>query len=203
MPDADAAGARSDEPQRRGARGRPRRHRPPDRRAAARPSSPSSARPGWASSRSARGRGASGCAGRRRQAGAPAAARRAIERHGRTDRARARRRRRTAATAPGRVAGLDAAARRPCPRADPSREVATSPAVGIYRPAPGRRRRRPASAAVTGSARVDMLGVAQEVVAPADGIVGASLAEPGDAVEYGQELLVIEFAPPGLDQRDL
>jgi biotin carboxyl carrier protein len=40
-----------------------------------------------------------------------------------------------------------------------------------------------------------MLGVAQEVVAPVDGIVGASLVEPGDAVEYGQELLVIEFGP--------
>jgi biotin carboxyl carrier protein len=39
-----------------------------------------------------------------------------------------------------------------------------------------------------------MLGVAQEVVAPMDGVVGASLAESGDAVEYGQELVVIEFA---------
>jgi biotin carboxyl carrier protein len=39
---------------------------------------------------------------------------------------------------------------------------------------------------------VDMLGVAQEVLAPMDGIVGSSLAETGDAVEYGQELLVIE-----------
>jgi pyruvate/2-oxoglutarate dehydrogenase complex dihydrolipoamide acyltransferase (E2) component len=39
-----------------------------------------------------------------------------------------------------------------------------------------------------------MLGIPQEVVAPADGVVGASLVEPGDAVEYGQELIVIEFA---------
>ncbi len=39
-----------------------------------------------------------------------------------------------------------------------------------------------------------MLGVAQEVVAPADGIVGATLVEPGQAVEYGQELIVIELA---------
>lgn len=38
-----------------------------------------------------------------------------------------------------------------------------------------------------------MLGVPQEVVAPTDGVVGASLAEGGDAVEYGQELVVIEF----------
>jgi biotin carboxyl carrier protein len=41
---------------------------------------------------------------------------------------------------------------------------------------------------------VDLLGVPQEVVAPADGIVGASLVEPGQAVEYGQELIVIELA---------
>jgi biotin carboxyl carrier protein len=27
-----------------------------------------------------------------------------------------------------------------------------------------------------------------------DGVVGASLSESGDAVEYGQELVVIEFA---------
>ena len=39
-----------------------------------------------------------------------------------------------------------------------------------------------------------MLGVAQEVVAPVDGVVGASLVESGDAVEYGQELIVIELA---------
>ncbi len=42
-----------------------------------------------------------------------------------------------------------------------------------------------------------MLGVPQEVVAPADGVVGASLVEPGDAVEYGQDLIVIEFASAG------
>lgn len=75
-----------------------------------------------------------------------------------------------------------------------SRSVATSPAVGIYRP-------RPDLAAGTrvraGDAlgAVDMLGAAHEVVAPVDGIVGASLAESGDAVEYGQELVAIEFVP--------
>ena len=42
-----------------------------------------------------------------------------------------------------------------------------------------------------------MLGIAQEIVAPADGVVGASLVEAGDAVEYGQELILIEFASPG------
>jgi biotin carboxyl carrier protein len=75
-----------------------------------------------------------------------------------------------------------------------SRNVATSPAVGIYRP----RTDLAAGTKVRAGDRlgaVDMLGVAQEVVAPVDGILGASLAESGDAVEYGQELLVIEFSP--------
>ena len=74
-----------------------------------------------------------------------------------------------------------------------TRTVATSPAVGIYRP----RADLAAGTKVRAGDRigaVDMLGVAQEVVAPADGIVGASLAQGGDAVEYGQELIVIEFA---------
>lgn len=78
---------------------------------------------------------------------------------------------------------------------DESRHLATSPAVGIYRP----RTDLAAGTRVRAGDRlgaVDMLGVAQEVVSPADGIVGASLAEAGDAVEYGQQLLVIEFAPP-------
>jgi biotin carboxyl carrier protein len=72
--------------------------------------------------------------------------------------------------------------------------VATSPAVGVYRP----RKDLTAGARVRAGDRlgaVDMLGIAQEVVSPVDGIVGASLVEPGDAVEYGQELIVIEFSP--------
>ena len=71
--------------------------------------------------------------------------------------------------------------------------MATSPAVGIFQVASDRR----AGTRVRAGDRlgaVDMLGVAQEVVAPMDGVVGASLAESGDAVEYGQELVVIEFA---------
>jgi biotin carboxyl carrier protein len=75
-----------------------------------------------------------------------------------------------------------------------SRAVATSPAVGIYRP----RTDLSAGARVRAGDRVgavDILGVAQEVVAPVDGILGSSLVESGDAVEYGQEILVIEFAP--------
>lgn len=76
------------------------------------------------------------------------------------------------------------------------RAVATSPAVGIYHPRPDAR----AGTRVRAGDRlgtVDMLGVPQEVVAPADGLVGASLVEAGEAVEYGQDLVVIEFATAG------
>jgi len=78
-----------------------------------------------------------------------------------------------------------------------SRAVATSPAVGIFRS----RADLTAGTRVRAGDRlgaVDMLGVAQEVVAPVDGILGASLVESGDAVEYGQEILVIQLSPgPG------
>jgi biotin carboxyl carrier protein len=76
---------------------------------------------------------------------------------------------------------------------DERRAVATSPAVGIYHPraeASGGTKVRAGDRLGT----VDMLGVPQEVVAPTDGLIGASLVEAGDAVEYGQELVVIEFA---------
>ncbi|HET9614154.1 MAG TPA: hypothetical protein VFP22_05005 [Candidatus Limnocylindrales bacterium] len=75
---------------------------------------------------------------------------------------------------------------------DAHRAVATSPAVGIFQP----RNEARTGARVRAGDRlgaVDMLGVPQEVVAPADGIVGATLAEAGEAVEYGQELVVIEL----------
>ena len=73
------------------------------------------------------------------------------------------------------------------------RIVATSPAVGVFQPRPEAR----AGTKVRAGDRlgsVDMLGIPQEVVAPSDGVVGASLVEPGDAVEYGQDLILIEFA---------
>ena len=73
------------------------------------------------------------------------------------------------------------------------RAVVTSPAVGVFQPKPEVK----VGARVRSGDRlgaVDMLGVPQEVVAPADGIVGATLAESGEAVEYGQELLVIDLA---------
>lgn len=74
---------------------------------------------------------------------------------------------------------------------DGSRRVATSPAVGIF---------HPRTDLVVGDrvrvgdrlGAVDMLGVPQDVLAPIDGVLGAGLVESGDAVEYGQELLVVE-----------
>ena len=70
--------------------------------------------------------------------------------------------------------------------------VATSPAVGVYQPrkdlAVGMRVR-----AGDRLGTVDVLGVREDVVAPVDGAIGVSLAEPGEAVEYGQELIRIEL----------
>jgi biotin carboxyl carrier protein len=67
--------------------------------------------------------------------------------------------------------------------------------VGIFQP----RKDLTAGARVRAGDRlgaVDMLGVAQEVVAPMDGVVGTSLVEAGEAVEYGQDLIAIEFGVP-------
>lgn len=87
----------------------------------------------------------------------------------------------------------DGAGHRPGDGTDGHRVVATSPAVGVFQPrselSPGTRVR---SGERLGA--VDVLGIPQEVIAPSDGIVGASLAEPGQAVEYGQDLVIIELA---------
>lgn len=76
------------------------------------------------------------------------------------------------------------------------RRTATSPAVGYYVPldevTPGRRVR---AGDVIG--HVDVLGVRVDVASPADGVVGRVLAQSGEAVEYGQELLRIDLASPG------
>jgi len=83
------------------------------------------------------------------------------------------------------------------PAAAPTRAVATSPAVGFFQPRPG----LAAGARVRSGDRlgtIDVLGVRHELVAPADGIVGATVVEPGDPVEYGQPVVEIELldAPP-------
>ena len=72
---------------------------------------------------------------------------------------------------------------------DPDRAVAISPAVGVFR-----------AVATVGStvrsgdriAVVDLLGIAQDVVAPADGVLVEVFAETGEAVEFGEELALIE-----------
>jgi acetyl-CoA carboxylase biotin carboxyl carrier protein len=81
----------------------------------------------------------------------------------------------------------------PVDRDDETRRVATSPAVGVFRPGP--------RAAVGTRVRegdvlghVDVLGVAEELLSPAAGIVGEMLVEAGTAVEYGQPLLVVALA---------
>lgn len=72
---------------------------------------------------------------------------------------------------------------------DDRQVIATSPAVGIFRPglAPGARVRSGDRLAV-----VDLLGVPQDVLSPVDGIVGATLVDAGDGVEYGEALVVVE-----------
>jgi len=69
------------------------------------------------------------------------------------------------------------------------RTNALSPAVGVFRPdlAPGARVRQGDRVAV-----VDQLGIPVDVTSPIDGIVGPTLVEAGDAVEYGEALVVVE-----------
>ncbi|HXX60627.1 MAG TPA: hypothetical protein VEI48_04995 [Candidatus Sulfotelmatobacter sp.] len=71
------------------------------------------------------------------------------------------------------------------------RPAALSPAVGYFSPLAS----LTAGTAVRSGdvlGHVDVLGVRQDVVAPADGVVGRYLAETGQAVEYGQELVRLE-----------
>ncbi len=75
--------------------------------------------------------------------------------------------------------------------AGPSRVVATSPAVGYFRPrADLRAGTRVRAGDRIGS--VDVLGIGQDLVAPADGLIGATLVEAGEPVEYGQAVIVLE-----------
>jgi biotin carboxyl carrier protein len=69
--------------------------------------------------------------------------------------------------------------------------VAASPAVGIYQARPGLTAGTRVRAGDT-VGFVDVLGVPQEVIAPVDGIVTGTLVEPGDAVEYGQDLVTVQ-----------
>ena len=75
--------------------------------------------------------------------------------------------------------------------AGPSRVVATSPAVGYFRPWADLR----AGTKVRAGDRigsVDVLGIGQDLVAPGDGLIGVTLVEAGEPVEYGQAVIVLE-----------
>ena len=72
-----------------------------------------------------------------------------------------------------------------------ARIVATAPAVGFYQPraglSPGSRVRAGERLGI-----VDVLGVAHEILSPDDGLLGAALVEPGEPVEYGQQIVIVE-----------
>ena len=75
--------------------------------------------------------------------------------------------------------------------AGPSRVVATSPAVGYFRP----RADLVAGTQVRAGDRigtVDVLGIGQDLVAPGDGLIGTLLVAAGEPVEYGQAVIVLE-----------
>ena len=85
-----------------------------------------------------------------------------------------------------------AAPSQPAREADPRRAVVTSPAVGTFRPGVG------AGSVVRAGDRiavVDLLGIPQDVTAPIDGTLVEVLAQAGEAVEYGEEVAVVEAVP--------
>jgi biotin carboxyl carrier protein len=96
---------------------------------------------------------------------------------------------------PGLLAAVGPGRRWSCRRRAPSpRACVHLPAVGYFTAREG----IAAGVTVRGGdvlGHVDVLGVRQEVVAPADGIVARVMAEQGEAVEYGQELVRLDPAP--------
>jgi acetyl-CoA carboxylase biotin carboxyl carrier protein len=77
--------------------------------------------------------------------------------------------------------------------ADPDRAIATSPAVGVFRPGVA------IGTAVHAGDRiaiVDLLGIPQDVTSPIDGILVELFVQAGEAVEYGEEIGAIEADAP-------
>ena len=77
--------------------------------------------------------------------------------------------------------------------ADPDRAIATSPAVGVFRPGVA------IGTVVHAGDRiaiVDLLGIPQDVTSPIDGTLVELFVQAGEAVEYGEEIGAIESDAP-------
>ena len=87
-------------------------------------------------------------------------------------------------------------------RNEPARRAITSPAVGTFHPRAGSGLGRAVRAGdVVG--HVEVLGVPQEVLAPFDGTLGRVLVEPGQVVEYGEQLMRIDSSHAGSPSPEL
>ena len=74
----------------------------------------------------------------------------------------------------------------------PRQEPALSPTVGMFKPGVAAGTRVRAGDRI---ASVDLLGIALDVVAPIDGTVVEVYPQPGDGVEYGEEIALVEADP--------
>lgn len=84
----------------------------------------------------------------------------------------------------------------PRPSDDPDAErraIATSPAVGVFRPGASIGARVRAGDRI---AIVDLLGIPQDVLAPIDGSLVDVFVQAGEAVEYGEAVAAVESEPP-------
>jgi acetyl-CoA carboxylase biotin carboxyl carrier protein len=82
--------------------------------------------------------------------------------------------------------------------ASPPGGAARSPGVGYFKPVSDLVIGRSVQAGdALGS--VDVLGIVLDVTAPTDGIISRVLAEPGQAVEYGQVLAEVDQLEPDVD----
>ena len=112
---------------------------------------------------------------------------------------RDRGRRPTASISTGHQDRAGSHSRTPARRSESDKGLVTSPAVGYFVAREG--------VTVGSSVRqgdvigqVDVLGVAQEVVATVEGTIGAFEVEPGQAIEYGQAVARVELAGSRADK---